>query len=453
MFFSEQPPTIILQNISNDALSQSTGLSEKNNNSDSRLATSSQAKGGNSDISLDASKHMSSLSGRRNNSDSCLAISRKEKGGNSDGNPDALQHATDPSERRTNSDSALPTVRQFKVGKCEVSPASERTTGLNERKNHSDSTLGASRQAKGQYRDMDQKLCDFAQKSARKRHSKESNFTRTDKIDSSHSSSEVEGKKRPFQLNVKFEKTGLIDAEHAALTSFVELQDDKDAANAQPDEGKVQPEKVKMAETAANNEKFDLDSSVKPQKQKAKRKIASNPTSVKGPGFLSIELVSGSSLISKAKRQWKSGLGSDSSSNQCLDREAMKKITDHQCEAEEASAALDDSHILISQPQKKRKKNSSLPILVEIKGSTLETDFSISHIRPNDSAGKDDLTESYSIDTCTEAVASSCFATSKLKKMKLGDLRTIAKEQKLRKYSKLRKSDLIERIANHLGCC
>ncbi|KAK9178094.1 hypothetical protein WN943_027284 [Citrus x changshan-huyou] len=394
-------------------------------------------------------------------------------------------------------------------------------------------------QAKGGFCDVNQKLCDFAQKAARKRRIKESKLTLTGKIDSlsSSSSSGAEGNRKPFEKMVKvervsptynehsalpsllglqdkerreatkapfekivkvervsptdnenfalpsllelqdeegrdkkkapfekiveFKRASLSGNEHSALPSCLECQDKeerdttkvpfenivkverasptdnqhsllqdeegRDTTKAEPDKGSMQSGEAQVVETATNDERFDLYS-VQPQKQKAKRKIESNPP---------------------AKRQLKSGLGSDiPSSNQFMDRKIVKKIVyHHPIEANKPNGALDDRQISVSLPKKKIKKKTSLPIL--------EMDLSKSHRDPNDSAGKDDLsiTDSHSIESCTEAVASSPFTSSHLRNMKLGDLRNFAQKLNIKPYSKLRKDDLIEHIANHLGCC
>ncbi|KAK1576217.1 hypothetical protein Q3G72_011960 [Acer saccharum] len=395
-----KPANATVQNIRADALRDETGLSRKRNNSDSKLATASgKAKDGNSNIINSVLRHPSGLIGRINNTDPALATSRPVKVEIADGSPAALRH----------------------------------TTGLNQQSDNFDSRLGAIRQENGGNCDMNQKLCDFTLKVARKRNIKESNSTRADETDSSYSSSEAEGNKKHSQIIVKVEKVDLTDTRHSTLTPILELQDGKgmESTKTLPEEGTIQLE-LQLPETAANNEKFNLDLSVKPQNQTAKRKTESSSLNVKEPVFLSAKMVvSNSPSVSKAERQQKAGLGSDSSgSNQSWDRKIMKK----------------------------RKKNLSLPIAVEIKGSTLQIDVSKSQSDPNDSTGKDDIliTESYSkpytIDSCTEAVPSSPSATSKLNHLKVKQLRAIAKEKKLTNYYKLRRSDLIERIANHKRC-
>ncbi|XP_052289552.1 uncharacterized protein LOC127899741 [Citrus sinensis] len=184
--------------------------------------------------------------------------------------------------------------------------------------------------------------------------------------------------KVPFENIVKVERASPTDNQHSLLQD----EEGRDTTKAEPDKGSMQSGEAQVVETATNDERFDLYS-VQPQKQKAKRKIESNPPGVQErEGFLSFELVSNSSIISKAKRQLKSGLGSDiPSSNQFMDRKIVKKIVyHHPIEANEPNGGLDDRQISVSLPKKKIKKKTSLPIL--------EMDLSKSHRDPNDSAGK-----------------------------------------------------------------
>ncbi|GAY61415.1 hypothetical protein CUMW_209790 [Citrus unshiu] len=371
----DKPTNAILQNICDGALSHSTGLSGRRNNLDSRFATSRQARG---DKSFDGLKQMSGFYPSRNNSDSRLAVSGQEKCGNSDVNPNTSQHASDSG--RCNSDSVLATLYDLEVGNGDASPASLRhTAGLNQRRNHSDSNLNAVRQAK-ELQDEEgrdkmkapfEKIVEFerASPSGNEHSALPSFLEHQDK-------EERDTTKVPFDNIVKVERASPTDNQHSLLQD----EEGRDTTKAEPDKGSMQSGEAQVVETATNDEKFDLYS-MQPQKQKAKRKIESNPLSVQErEGFLSIELVSNSSIISKAKRQLKSGLGSDiPSSNQFMDRKIVKKIVyHHQIEANEPNGALDDRQIAVSLPKKKIKKKTSLPIL--------EMDLSKSHRDPNDSA-------------------------------------------------------------------
>ncbi|KAL5767473.1 hypothetical protein ACOSQ2_014256 [Xanthoceras sorbifolium] len=294
---SDKPINATVQNIKTDALMDATGQSGRRNNTHSKLATSGKAKGGNSNIIPDALRLPSGLSGRRNDSGRGLVTSRQLKVENADGSPAALRHSF----------------------------------GFNQRRNNCDSRLGGFRQENGGNCDIDQKLCDFALKVIRKRDIKESNFTLAHQTDSSCSCSEAEGKKKHSQI--------IVDTEHSALTSPLELQDGKGKHTTKtlPEEGTMQPD-VQTAETAVNDQKFNLDLSVKPKKQKAKRKTKSSLLNVQEPVSLSAKTVLKSPSIFKAKRQRKSGLdGSDSSSlDQSWKGKIMKKkLQNGQCEAVE----------------------------------------------------------------------------------------------------------------------
>ncbi|XP_044506062.1 uncharacterized protein LOC123225834 isoform X3 [Mangifera indica] len=444
----KQPATAVMQDANADALRHATGVSWGSNNSDLRFTVPRQAKVGNSYSSSESTCTISQTT-----------ISRQEKGGNSDTSLDALRPATGLSRRRNDSGSAPTTSRQLRVQNSDISPAAlSHATGLDQRRNNSDSRVPAFRQAIVGNCSFDKKLCDFAHKSASKRGMKESSLILSDVLKSSNLSSEAKGKRKPSLQNVKAKKSCLIDTQQSALSSLLHLQDDKGkmTANAQTVERKTQGEDVQTAESVANSVKFNTDLSVKPQKNYVKRKFKLNPPSAKESGFQSAERIPQSSFIAKAKRQWKSEPVSDSSSSDhSLNTKILKKAAQHgQCEGKEKDIGFDDSQNSISVPQKKRKKNTSIPEVVEIKGSTLQIDLLKSPIH---STGKDDIwiTKSCynSIDSCTEVVTSSPFSTSKLMELKIGELRTIAKEQKLTKYYKLRKTDLVERIANKLGSC
>ncbi|KAK4836555.1 hypothetical protein QYF36_024648 [Acer negundo] len=291
---ADKPVNAILQNIKGVTLGDATSLGGGRNNSDSKLTTSRQAKGGNSNTIPDALRPPSGLSGRRNDSDPGLVTSRQLKFENADGSSAALRHSVDLNQGRNNCDSRLGGFRQENGGNC----------------------------------DINQKLCDFALKIARKRNIKKSSLA--DKTDSSSSSSEAEGKKKHSQL--------IVNTEHSVLTSTLELQDGKGTETDTTKtliEGTMQPE-VQMAETAAHDDKFNLDLSVRLQKQTEKRKAESSSLNDQEPISLSVKAVLNSPSISKAKRRWNAGLGSDSSSsNQSWKGKMKKKFLDGQFEAEE----------------------------------------------------------------------------------------------------------------------
>ncbi|XWS59087.1 hypothetical protein CRYUN_Cryun08bG0092000 [Craigia yunnanensis] len=327
-------------------------------------------------------------------------------------------------------------------------------TGLNEKENNSDSRLGAFGQAESLKCDMEQKLCDFAVKSAHKRGIKELKVASTDKKGTSNSLFKGEEKRKDSLQVVMQKKAALSDSEHSALTSLIELRDERGKDKTiQHMEGKQQLEEVQMAEIAASDDKLVMNLYMKPQGGKVKTNMESTSASVEEPGLNSKENVSNSSSFSKGKRPWKDA--NNHTLNYSLSGKIIKKTVQHsQCEAEEQSVMLDASQNTMSLPQKKCKKVSSVPIVVEIRGSAVQMNISKLHGDLNRGTAKTDFakSEAFVDDSCTKGVAPQPFDTSNLMKLKLCDLRAIAKAQKLTKYSALKKEDLVKQLENRFSC-
>ncbi|XP_021281658.1 uncharacterized protein LOC110414659 isoform X3 [Herrania umbratica] len=338
-----------------------------------------------------------------------------------------------------------------------ISPDTLRhATGLNGKGNNSDSRLGAVGQAESLNCDMEQKLCDFAAKSARKRGIKELKFASTEQKEPSSSFFKGEGKRKDSLQVVKRKEAPLSDDEHFALTSLIELQDErgKDKTILQM-EGNPQLEEVQMAEIAARDDKFVMNLYMRSQRGKLKivKTTESISASVEEPSLNSKENVSNSSPISKGKRPWK--YANNHTLNYSLSGKITKKTTQHsQYEVEDQSMMLDASQNTMSLPQKKCKKFSSVPIFVEIRGSSVQMNISKLHANLNGSTAKTDISISEaSVDgSCIKGVTPQPFDISNLMKMKLCDLRAIAKAQKLTKYSGLRKEDLVKQLENRFRC-
>ncbi|XVE95903.1 hypothetical protein REPUB_Repub02eG0175500 [Reevesia pubescens] len=330
-------------------------------------------------------------------------------------------------------------------------------TGLNGKENNSDSRLGAFGQAESLKCDMEQKLCEFAVKSARKRGIKELKVASTAKKGPSNSLFNGEGKRKDCSQVVMQKEAALSDNEHSALTSLIELQDERgEDKTIQHMEGKPQLEEVQMSELAACDDKLVMNLYMKPQREKVKTvktNTESTSVSVEEPGSNSKENVSNSYSFSKGKRPWKNA--NNHTLNYSLSGEIIKKTVQHcQCDAEEQSMMLDASQNTMSLPQKKCKKFSSVPIVVEIRGSSVAMDISKLHGDLNRSTSKTDLAkpEASVDDSCTKGVAPQSFDASNLMKLKLCDLRAIAKAQKLTKYSTLKKEDLVRQLENQFSC-
>lgn len=322
---------------------------------------------------------------------------------------------------------------------------------------NSGSGLGTLKQAESSNSDIEQKLCDIA--AMHKRTAKESKLTATDDVGSLNSYlKKKEKKKTPLQI-VRIREAGVIGLENCALTSPLELQDQKgqNAAKLQPEEERKPMAEVQLAEVAIDEELHNLDLSVSPQNEKAKRSIKSNPPILQETGFSKMVAIPSPSYAEGKKRQ-KSGAGLPNASlNQSLNGKITKEVVHPgDCEAKEHSALPDDNSNSVSERQMKRKKCANFPITKGIKDSTIQMDFSNSCMDTTTSTSEDDLsvTESSSIcDSSSEVVASLPSAIINLNELKMVHLRAIAKEHKLTRYSKLRKNVLIELIADRIGNC
>ncbi|XWS56303.1 hypothetical protein CRYUN_Cryun09bG0074300 [Craigia yunnanensis] len=330
-------------------------------------------------------------------------------------------------------------------------------TGLNGKENNSDSRLGSFGQAESLKCDMEQKLCDFAVKSALKQGIKESKVASTDKKRPSDSLFKGEGKIKDSLQVVMRKEAALSDNEHSALTSLIELQDERGKDKIiQCMEGKPQVEQVQMAEISASDDKLVTNLYMRPQRRKVKTvetNMMSTAADVEEPDLNSKANVSNSSPFPKGKRQWKNA--NIRTLNYSLTGKIIKKTVQHsQCEAEEQSMLLGASQNTMPLPQKKCKKFSSVPIIVENRGSSVQMNISKLHGDLNRSTAKTDFAKSEASvdDSCTKGVAPQPFDLSNLMKKKLCELRAIAKAQKLTKYSALKKEDLVKRLENQFSC-
>ncbi|RVX09748.1 hypothetical protein CK203_012439 [Vitis vinifera] len=205
------------------------------------------------------------------------------------------------------------------------------------------------------------------------------------------------------------------------------------------EEGKPQAEKIQKAKTLANDQESILCPSLKSPKPKAKRKIQSNQLSVQEAGLPPTEGGLNSSSASKVKR------------DESL--ESLKII----CEDDEPDLTPDDSENSVLLSQKRSIKSLKLPILKELEDSTTYNKLSKLHTDTTDGAGKQDLLiiNSCSIDDShDETIKSLPCPTPRrlsLEKMKLVDLRAMAKQHNMTKYHKLRKDALVQQIAKQLG--
>ncbi|GLT95924.1 hypothetical protein SLE2022_135770 [Rubroshorea leprosula] len=315
-------------------------------------------------------------------------------------------------------------------------------TDLNRSRDNSAFSLGALRQKKILNCDIDLKLCDIAVEATHKCSMKETKVSSTDRLESSSLLKGQGKRKDPLQVE-KVKKVALNNTKHSALTSLIDLQAEraKIKTSLQLKGGKMQ---LGEREMAASNDKLDTNLSMVPQGKKAKLIFKSNPPNNQECNQecnpISKGNVSNSSLSPNASRQdW---------------RVQSKIVPRLLLEAEDKGPKLDDTKKSISSSQKKCKRASSLPMVVEMRSSILQIEFSKLH-ETADGTGKkgcsiSDSESCSAVDSCIRVSFRS--AVSDLKGMKLSDLRAIAKEQQLTKYSKLRKDDLVEKIVNRLYC-
>ncbi|TYH87999.1 hypothetical protein ES332_D01G156900v1 [Gossypium tomentosum] len=306
--------------------------------------------------------------------------------------------------------------------------------------------------------DMDQKLCDFAVKSARKQRIKESKVASMDKNQHSNSLLKGEEKRNDTIQDVMPKEASPSDNEHSALTSLVELQDENgEDKTIQLMEEKSQMEEVPMSEVVSSDGKLVTNLYMRLQRGKVKTvkpNMESTAADAEESGLNSMENLSNSSPFPKGKRTWKNA--NNCSLNYSLTGKIIKKTVQHsQCKAEETSLMLDASQNTMPLPQKKCKKLSSVPIVVEFRASSVQMNISKLHGDLNKSnIVKTEFAESGALvdDLGAKGVVPRPLDANSLMKMKLRDLRAIAKSQKLKKYSTMKKEDLVKRLENGLSC-
>jgi hypothetical protein len=327
-------------------------------------------------------------------------------------------------------------------------------------------------------------LRDFVVKIARKECVKGSKIAPTDKIDALGSSVKTEYKRKNPPQKVEVQQTGFAKRGRSSSTSLLEMQDQRgqEAIKLQiMEDGKSQAEDIQKVEVATVAKKSILKVSLKPQKHKGKRKIESDTPQFQESAFPSIRVVSDSS-ISKSKSKQKSGVSTDIVIfNESSSRKVTKRLVHSgQCKSKEQSVACDDGRSSISGTRKKKRKRTDFPSTVKIQDSAVHMELSnlpgskenlqiIKFYSDDDSQSKAlvlyddsqskalvpyDDSQSMALvpydDSQSRAFVPLPYTDINLEKLKLFDLRAIAREQKLPKYSKLRKHALVEQLVDHL---
>ncbi|XP_058003260.1 uncharacterized protein LOC110662729 isoform X3 [Hevea brasiliensis] len=322
-------------------------------------------------------------------------------------------------------------------------------TGLHGRIGNADSGLGTCSNP-----DIEQKLSDLSLKAACKQTMKELKVAGAEIVDSPL---KTQGKeKNPPQI-VKVVEAALTETENCALTSLLELQDKKgtNAIKLLPKEEGEDMLEFKMSEIGADEKKFNLDLSHDFQEKRAKKIIKQDAPIIQEIGFTTMAVDSSSSFVSEGKKQQKSGLGPLNASLNEHQKTTKIVLQLGECESKENSAYPVDSPNSVSQPQNKRKRNTNFPIIAEAKDFTVQMDFSDSQRDTTDGLNKDDqsVAESCLIHDSSSVTVASMPSASILEKMKLPELRDIAKRYKLRKYYKLPKKELLQQLASKIDNC
>ncbi|KAK8542170.1 hypothetical protein V6N12_014773 [Hibiscus sabdariffa] len=349
-------------------------------------------------------------------------------------------------------------THDLKVNGCEMQECDTTTIG---KSNMSNSCLNAEHEGNIQKEDkveslkcdMEQKLCDFAVKSARKQGVKEFKSS-TNKNQFSISLFKGDEKRNDSLPVVMRKEAALSNNEHSALTSLAELQDGSgEDKTAHRMEGKPQFEEVQMPEIVASDGKVVPNLYMRLPRGMVKSvetNVESNPADVEEPGLNSKQNVSNSPPFPKGKR------ANNHTLSYSLTGKIIKKTVQHsQRKAVEPSMMPGASQNTMTPPQKRCKKLSSVPIVVEIRGSCVQMNISKLHgdLNRSDAANTDFAESEASIDNPSiKGVAPLPSDASSLMKMKLCDLKAIARSQKLKKYSTMKKEDLVKQLENRLSC-
>jgi purine-nucleoside phosphorylase len=327
--------------------------------------------------------------------------------------------------------------------------------------------------------DLELKLRDFVAKIERKECVKGLKIAPADKIDALGSSVKTNCKRKNPSQKVEVQEAGFTKTGCSSSTSLLEMQDQRgqEASKLQIMEGgKSQAKDIQKVEVATIGKNSILNVSLKPQKQKGKRKIKLDTPQFQEPAFPFIRVVSDSS-ISKSKSKQKSGVSTDIVVfNQSLSRKVPKRlIHSGQCEAKEQSVAHDDGKSFVSGTRKKRRR-TNFPSTLKIEDSAVHMEVSNLPGNANDNGSKENLqiikfysdddsqskalvlydnSQSQALvpydDSQSMASVPLPYTGIELMKLKLIDLRAIAKEQKLIKYHKLPKQVLVKLLVDHLG--
>lgn len=316
---------------------------------------------------------------------------------------------------------------------------------------------------KSENSDLDQKLCDFASKAARRDCQKESKVTSIQDLDPNLPSNRdckrttaVKDTTREFCLAdpelwngknsshaTNIQSLSLVNAKNSALSSLLEIQT-KSAlftGSQLTDEGLCL-----QYETTSNLSKSVLSKPVEPKNQ-GKRKAEPDSFFAREPGDGSMEVISNSSLKVTTKRQRKTRTSIDgANSTESLNRKvAERTVQPDQHETEEYAIVPYDSKF--SEFQKKRNV-SKLPVTVGIQKLIVNSEG----VAMNN-GNHEDLQISRMCSSVDSHNETSALLPISLENLPLRNLRAIAKQHNVKKYYRLAKGPLVEQLTQLLSSC
>ncbi|KAF8043929.1 hypothetical protein BT93_A2034 [Corymbia citriodora subsp. variegata] len=245
------------------------------------------------------------------------------------------------------------------------------------------------------------------------------------------------------------------DTESSALTSMVELEDQKSehVMKTDPAEEDKVSTAVKLQHDASVADRANLIRSKRPQKQKCKMEVQQNVLSSKR--LQQVEIAPSASL-SKTIGGWISRIVNEcANENKPLTGKILSELVlAINSEAKPPVLAPDDSAGLVYQQQGKRRKTSNTATSMRVthahvKLGDLEAEVSGSGCKAKSLMIKHEKSDDFH----NELGILRPPAEVSLDSLKVNDLKAIAKEHKLKNYHKLKKKMLVEQIANILGRC
>lgn len=288
--------------------------------------------------------------------------------------------------------------------------------------------------AKTENCNMDQKLIDF-KRAARKEVFKDSKVFVLNEFNSSNPWSKT-------VMNRQDDLQVVTNTKH--LASSLQAQFGKTIIKAEP----VVEETINEVSNKAVvlYDKSQLNSGQQPQSRRTKRKFQSDSRSISGHIFCNQASKLNASSVSTFKRL-KSDADDDNASLKKLMSGKHLRPALLECQNKDHGTSLAIVEYLFSQPLES-KGTTNLPLGTHMKDSSINLNFSVSnrHAAQSGSVNYDPESKPLvQLPTADERLL------EKLRKLKLTELKAIARDRKLKSYSKLKKGPLIQFLAEQLG--